>query len=57
MAGDRLERNDIENAILRGKVDKKMTRDVGGLGIESPVRRKMAAWFTLCVDSKRWAAL
>ena len=30
MADDRLERKDIENAILRGKVDKKMTRDVRG---------------------------
>ena len=30
MADDRLERKDIENAILRGKVDKRMTRDVRG---------------------------
>ena len=28
MADDRLERNDIEHAILRGKVDKKLTHDV-----------------------------
>ena len=30
MADDRLERKDIENAILRGKVDKRMTRDERG---------------------------
>jgi hypothetical protein len=30
MADDRLERKDIENAIIRGKVDKRMTRDVRG---------------------------
>ncbi len=30
MADDRLERNDIESAILQGKVDKRMTRDVRG---------------------------
>ncbi len=30
MADDRLERKDVENAILRGKVDKRMTRDVRG---------------------------
>ena len=30
MADDRLERRDIENAILRGKVDKRMTRDMRG---------------------------
>ena len=51
MADDRLERKDLENAILRGKVDKGMTRDVRGLGIDWRVQRKMAAWFTLCVDS------
>ena len=30
MADDALERRDLENAILRGKIDKKMTRDVRG---------------------------
>ena len=30
MADDRLERKDIENVILRGRVDKKMTRDMRG---------------------------
>ncbi len=30
MVDDRLERKDIENAILRGKVDKRMTRDMRG---------------------------
>jgi len=30
MADDRLERNDIEHAILRGKIDKKLTQDVRG---------------------------
>jgi len=30
MAEDALERRDVENAILRGKIDKKMTRDVRG---------------------------
>ena len=30
MADDRLERKDVENVILRGKVDKRMTRDVRG---------------------------
>ena len=30
MTDDRLERKDIENAILLGKVDKRMTRDVRG---------------------------
>jgi len=30
MADDRIERKDIENAIIRGKVDKRMTRDVRG---------------------------
>ena len=30
MADDRRERKDIENAIIRGKVDKRMTRDVRG---------------------------
>ena len=30
MAEDALERTDLENAILRGKIDKKMTRDVRG---------------------------
>jgi len=30
MAEDRLERKDVENAILRGKIDKKMTHDVRG---------------------------
>jgi hypothetical protein len=30
MTDVRLERKDIENAILRGKVDKRMTRDVRG---------------------------
>jgi len=30
MADDRLERKDIENALLRGKVDKRMTRDARG---------------------------
>ncbi|MEW6202661.1 MAG: DUF4258 domain-containing protein [bacterium] len=28
MADDRLEREDIENAILKGKIEKKLTRDV-----------------------------
>lgn len=30
MAEDRLERKDVENAILRGKIDKKMTHEVRG---------------------------
>jgi len=30
MAEDALERRDLENAILRGNIDKKMTRDVRG---------------------------
>jgi hypothetical protein len=30
MADDRLERKDIENVILRGKIDKRMTRDARG---------------------------
>jgi len=30
MSEDRLERKDVENAILRGKIDKKMTHDVRG---------------------------
>jgi len=30
MAEDGLERKDLENAILHGKIDKKMTRDVRG---------------------------
>jgi len=30
MAEDGLERKDLENAILRGKIDKKMTHDVRG---------------------------
>ena len=30
MADDKLERKDIENAILRGKIDKRMTRDLRG---------------------------
>jgi hypothetical protein len=30
MAEDGLERRDIENAILRGKIDKKMTHDARG---------------------------
>ena len=30
MADDRLERNDIEHAILRGKIDKKLTQDMRG---------------------------
>jgi hypothetical protein len=30
MADDRLERTDIEHAILRGKIDKKLTHDLRG---------------------------
>ena len=30
MAEDHLERKDVENAILRGEIDKKMTHDVRG---------------------------
>jgi hypothetical protein len=30
MADDRLERSDIEQAILRGKIDKKLAQDVRG---------------------------
>ena len=30
MADDRLERTDIEHAILRGKIDKKLTQDLRG---------------------------
>jgi len=30
MADDRLERSDIEQAILRGKIEKKLTQDVRG---------------------------
>jgi len=30
MVDDRLERKDIENAILRGKIDKKLTYDLRG---------------------------
>ena len=30
MLDDELERNDIENAILKGAIDKKMTRDISG---------------------------
>ena len=30
IADDRLERSDIEHAILRGKIDKKLTQDVRG---------------------------
>jgi hypothetical protein len=30
MADDRLERNDIEHAILRGKIDKKLTQNMRG---------------------------
>jgi hypothetical protein len=30
MVDDRLERKDVENAILKGRIDKKMTHDVRG---------------------------
>ncbi len=30
MAADRLERTDVEHAILRGRVDKRLTRDARG---------------------------
>jgi hypothetical protein len=31
MVDDRLERRDIENAILKGRIDRKMTRDARGI--------------------------
>jgi hypothetical protein len=57
MADDRLERSDIEHAILRGKIDKKLTQDVRGTRYRIAGPMQMAAWFMLCVDSRRWAAL
>jgi len=30
MLGDDLDRNDVENAILKGQINKKMTRDIRG---------------------------
>ncbi len=40
MADDNLERKDVENAILKGRIDKKMTRDIRGTRyrIEGPSR-------------------
>lgn len=39
MLDDRLERNDIENAILRGRIEKRLSEDVRGIRyrIEGPV--------------------
>jgi len=58
MVEDRLERRDIESAILRGRIDKKVTRDLRGgpaTGLQAP--RKMAAWSMSCVGLARLAAL
>lgn len=40
MVNDRLERDDIENAILKGKVEKRLTRDIRGIRyrIEGPAK-------------------
>ncbi len=40
MADDSLERSDIEHAILKGKIDKKLTEDIRGVRyrIEGPVK-------------------
>jgi len=40
MLDDRLERNDVENAILRGRIEKKLSEDVRGTRyrIEGPTR-------------------
>jgi hypothetical protein len=40
MLDDKLERNDVENAILRGRIEKKLSEDVRGTRyrIEGPVR-------------------
>lgn len=40
MLDDDLERKDVENAILKGRMDKKMTRDIRGTRyrIEGPAR-------------------
>ncbi|MBM4064928.1 MAG: hypothetical protein FJ266_04715 [Planctomycetes bacterium] len=31
MLGDELERVDIENAVLKGKIEKKLTKDIRGI--------------------------
>jgi hypothetical protein len=40
MLDDKLERNDVENAILRGRIEKKLSEDVRGTRyrIEGPAR-------------------
>lgn len=40
MVNDRLERDDIENAILKGKMEKRLTKDIRGIRyrIEGPTK-------------------
>ncbi len=40
MANDAFERSDVENAILKGKIDKRMTKDHVGRAIGSRVQAK-----------------
>lgn len=41
---DDLERIDIENAILKGRLEKRLTRDVHGTRYALKVQRWMADW-------------
>jgi len=56
MAEDGLERTDVENAILNGAIDKKLTRDIRGTRYRIGGPPRMAARYGSCVDSRRWAA-
>jgi len=50
---DELERQDIEHAILHGRIEKKMTEDRRGTRYRMKDQRRMQEPFTSCADSKR----
>ncbi len=51
MRADDLERSDVENALLKGRIDKRLTRDPRGTRYLLKVHLLMADWSTWCVDS------
>ncbi len=57
MLDDGLERIDIENAILKGKIEKKLTEDIRGTNIELKELLLMVDKFMSFVDTKKMGAL
>ena len=53
MLDDELERNDIENAILKGRIDKKLTEDVRGTRYRLEGPASMKGRFTSFAGSKK----